>query len=68
MRRSRVIAGSTACASRARSSAAPKSKVEDAIRTHLKAGNGILKIAAMVGCGSGTVQRVKRKMTPGAQA
>ena len=25
-------------------------------------GNGILKVAKMVGCGSGTVQRVKKEM------
>jgi hypothetical protein len=37
-------------------------KVEDAIRTHLRAGKGILKVAALVGVGSGTVQRVKREM------
>jgi DNA invertase Pin-like site-specific DNA recombinase len=37
-------------------------KVEAAIREHLSAGNGILKVAAMVGVGSGTVQRVKREM------
>ena len=52
-------------------------KVEDAIRSHLRAGNGILKVAIRghlraendilkvartVGCGSGTVQRVKREM------
>jgi DNA invertase Pin-like site-specific DNA recombinase len=37
-------------------------RVEDAIRRHLSAGNGILKVAALVGCGSGTVQRVKREM------
>jgi hypothetical protein len=37
-------------------------KIEDAIRRHLSAGNGILKVAALVGCGSGTVQRVKREM------
>ena len=37
-------------------------KVENAIRTHLKAGNGIPKVAALVGVGSGTVQRVKREM------
>ena len=37
-------------------------KVEEAIRKHLRAGNGILKVAAMVGVGSGTVQRVKREM------
>ena len=36
--------------------------MEQAIRTHLMAGNGILKVAKMVGCGSGTVQRVKREM------
>ena len=29
---------------------------------HLSAGNGILKVAALVGVGSGTVQRVKREM------
>ena len=37
-------------------------KVEATIRTHLKAGNGILKVAKMVGCGSGTVQRVRKEM------
>ena len=30
---------------------------------HLSAGKGILKVAALVGVGSGTVQRVKREMT-----
>ena len=49
---------------RDRSSAGPEGapKIEDAIRTHLSAGNGILKVAALVGVGSGTVQRVKREM------
>ena len=37
-------------------------KVEAAIREHLAAGHGILKVAAMAGVGSGTVQRVKREM------
>jgi hypothetical protein len=37
-------------------------KIENAIREHLSAGNGILKVAALVGVGSGTVQRVKREM------
>lgn len=37
---------------------------EAAIRKHLKAGTGMLKTAALVGVGSGTVQRVKREMTP----
>ena len=39
-------------------------KVEDAIRQQLWAGHGILKVAKIVGCGSGTVQRVKREMAP----
>jgi DNA invertase Pin-like site-specific DNA recombinase len=43
-------------------------KVEDAIRTHLRAAHGILKVARMVGCGSGTVQRVKREMADRTQA
>ena len=34
----------------------------DAARRYRSAGNGILKVAKMVGCGSGTVQRVKREM------
>jgi hypothetical protein len=38
-------------------------KVKKAISMHLKAGNGILKVAALVGCGSGTVQPVKKEMT-----
>jgi DNA invertase Pin-like site-specific DNA recombinase len=37
-------------------------KIEEIIRRHLGAGHGILKVAKMVGCGSGTVQRVKRAM------
>jgi hypothetical protein len=37
-------------------------KIEKAIRDHLSAGNGILKVAALVGVGSGTVQRVKTEM------
>ena len=36
--------------------------VENAIRTHLSVGNGILKVAAMVGVWSGTVRRVKGVM------
>jgi hypothetical protein len=38
------------------------SKVEEAIRDHLTAGHGILKVAQLLGVGSGTVQRVKREM------
>jgi hypothetical protein len=37
---------------------------ENAIRTHLKAGNGVLEVARLVGVGSGTVQ-VKREMVEG---
>jgi hypothetical protein len=36
--------------------------VENAIRTHLSVGNGILKVAAMVGVESSTVWRIKREM------
>jgi hypothetical protein len=36
--------------------------VEEAIRQHLGAGHGILKVARMVGVGSGTVRWVKRAM------
>jgi DNA invertase Pin-like site-specific DNA recombinase len=37
-------------------------KTEEAIRQHLAAGHGILKVAKIVGVGSGTVQRVKKEM------
>jgi DNA invertase Pin-like site-specific DNA recombinase len=37
-------------------------KVEEAIRDRLATGLGMLKIAAELGVGSGTVQRVKREM------
>jgi len=37
-------------------------KVGAAIREHLSAGHGILKVAAMVAVGSGTVQRIRREM------
>jgi DNA invertase Pin-like site-specific DNA recombinase len=37
-------------------------KIEDIIRRQLGAGHGMVKIAKMVGCGSGMVQRVKREM------
>jgi hypothetical protein len=52
------------CASKGRSSAARRCRrrVESAICQHLAAGHGILKVAALVGVGSGTVQRVKREM------
>ena len=40
-------------------------KTEAAIRAALAAGHGILKTAAMVGVGSGTVQRVRKEMRVG---
>jgi hypothetical protein len=39
-----------------------RARVEKAISTHLKAGNGILKVAALIGCGSATVQPAKKVM------
>ena len=62
--RDRVIAGLNRVRQQGKRLGRPKvaPKVENAIRTHLRAGNGILKVARMVGCGCGTVQRVKREM------
>ena len=62
--RSRVNAGLDRVRAQGKKLGRPKvpAKVEAAIREHLSAGHGILKVAAMVGCGSGTVQRVKREM------
>jgi DNA invertase Pin-like site-specific DNA recombinase len=64
MLRSRVLAGLERVRQQGGKLGRPKvsSKVENAIRKHLRAGNGILKVAAIIGCGSGTVQRVKREM------
>ncbi len=41
-------------------------ETEKAIRARLTAGTGILKVAAEMGVGSGTVQRIKREMTAAA--
>ena len=62
--RERVLAGLDRYRQQGKLLGRPKvaPEVENAIRTHLRAGNGILKVAKMVGCGSGTVQRVKRDM------
>ena len=64
--RSRVLAGLDRVRQQGKKLGRPKvsPKIEKAIREqqHLSAGNGILKVAAMVGVGSGTVQRVKREM------
>ena len=64
MLRARVLAGLDRVRQQGKKLGRPKVslKVENAIRTHLSAGNGILKVAALVGVGSGTVQRVKREM------
>jgi len=37
-------------------------KVQEAIKGHLRAGTGILKVTRLVGVGSGTVQRVRSEM------
>ena len=37
-------------------------RIEETIRRKPGAGHGILKVAKLVGVGSGTVQRVKREM------
>ena len=62
--RSRVMAGLDRVRQQGKRLGRPKvsPKVEHAIREHLGAGKGILKVAALVGVGSATVQRVKREM------
>jgi DNA invertase Pin-like site-specific DNA recombinase len=65
--RSRVLAGLDRVRQQGKKLGRPKvsAKTEDAIRRHLSAGNGMLKVAALVGVGSGTVQRVKRRWSSG---
>jgi DNA invertase Pin-like site-specific DNA recombinase len=62
--RSRVMAGLDRVRQQGKKLGRPKAsaKVEEAIKAHLNAGHGILKVAKLVGVGSGTVQRVKREM------
>ena len=64
MLRSRVLAGLDRVRQQGKKLGRPKTspKVHTPSGTHLSAGNGILKVAALVGVGSGTVQRVKREM------
>jgi DNA invertase Pin-like site-specific DNA recombinase len=64
MLRSRVLAGLDRVRQQGGKLGRPKVSptVENAIRNHLSAGKGVLKVAALVGCGSGTVQRVKLEM------
>jgi DNA invertase Pin-like site-specific DNA recombinase len=67
MLRDRVMAGLDRVRQQGNKLGRPKvsPKVEHAIRKHLGAGNGILKVAALVRVGNGTVQRVKREMAEG---
>ena len=37
-------------------------KIEEAVRVALGEGQGIIKIAKAVGCGVGTVRRIKREL------
>ena len=62
--RSRVLAGLDRVRQQGKKLGRPKvsPKIANAIREHLSAGHGILKVATIVGVGSGTVQRVKREM------
>jgi DNA invertase Pin-like site-specific DNA recombinase len=64
MLRARVLAGLDRVRQQGKRLGHPKvaPKVENAIRSHLRARRGILKAAALVGVGSGTVQRVRREM------
>jgi hypothetical protein len=63
MLRARVLAGLDRVRQQGKRLGRPKvaPKVESAIRTHLRAGIGILKVVALVGVGGGIVQRVKRE-------
>ncbi len=63
MIRSRVMAGLDRVRAEGRTLGRPSvgRTVEEAIRQELALGHGILKVAKIVGCGSGTVQRVKRE-------
>jgi len=62
--RSRVVAGLDRVRPQGKKLGRPKvgRKVDEAIRQHLDAGHGILKVAKLVGVGSGTVQRIRREM------
>ena len=64
MIRSRVMAGLDRVREQGNKLGRPSigRRVEDAIRQELGAGHGILRVAKIVGCGSGTVQRVRRSM------
>jgi DNA invertase Pin-like site-specific DNA recombinase len=65
--RSRITAGLDRVRQQGKRLGRPKiaAKTEAAILAHLRAGIGILKVARLVGVGSGTVQRVKRENLTG---
>jgi DNA invertase Pin-like site-specific DNA recombinase len=65
MLRSRVLAGLDRVRQQGKKLGRPKvsANIEAAIQAHLRAGHGVLKVASIVGVGSGTVQRVKKEMT-----
>ena len=64
MIRARVIAGLDRVRQQGKRLGRPmvSAKIEEAIRRQLDAGHGVLKVAKLVGVGSGTVQRVKREI------
>lgn len=64
MIRSRVIAGLERAKARGVRLGRPRTgaKVEAAIRAHLAAGEGVKKVARVVGVGNGTVSRIKAAM------
>jgi DNA invertase Pin-like site-specific DNA recombinase len=64
MVRSRVVAGLDRVREQGKKLGSPSvgQNVEKSIRQQLHAGHGILKVAKIVGCGSGTVQRVRKSM------
>ena len=64
MIRERVVAGLTRAKAQGKQLGRPKvaGATEDAIRAALATGKGILKVAAELGVGSGTVQRVRREL------
>jgi DNA invertase Pin-like site-specific DNA recombinase len=63
--RERVMAGLTRARAQGVTLGRPKvaTATEDAIRTRLEGGEGILKVAKALGVGTGTVQRVKVAMS-----
>jgi DNA invertase Pin-like site-specific DNA recombinase len=64
MIQSRVTAGMARAKAAGKHLGRPKvsDTTQDAIKSHLASGMGILKVASLVGVGSGTVQRVRKEM------